>query len=102
LRRNMFMPTKKKTTESDAAAPAPAAETRKPAARAKSPAATHKSPAKKTTRLTFRAEEHHEEIAREAYYLWVDRGHAHGKAMDDWLQAVETVKARRKTEASAN
>jgi hypothetical protein len=34
----------------------------------------------------------HEEIARRAYQLWEERGHAHGAADEDWFQAVRELR----------
>jgi len=79
----------------------------KRAARAKAPAATHAgqeapastatarktAPRRKTTR-PFDPAPHHEEIAREAYLLWLDRGATHGRDQEDWHKAVEIVRAR--------
>jgi len=81
------------------------------------PAATHKAPATKqsatrksavkaealpapavevvtATVATFDAAQHHEEISREAYFLYLGRGAGHGQEHEDWLKAVETVRAR--------
>lgn len=112
------MATKKKTSpETEAvvkAAPA-TVETKKPA-KAKSPAAaTHKTPARKApvrksavkavaaetqaetpvvATVAFDAAAHHEEISREAYFLFLNRGAHHGYEHEDWLRAIEIVKAR--------
>jgi|GEM_PF-5095961 len=107
------MPAKKK---SDVASPAAAgAETKKPAVKkpaaprpkpaakaspkAPTAAATHKAPArrpsaKKPAAPVFEVEIHRAEIDREAYLLWAGRGHEHGQAREDWLAAIEIVKAR--------
>lgn len=106
------MPAKKKVE----IAPAPAAETKpaakrtvkkaaapevvaaKPPAAKRTAAATHKAPAtraaKKPAAPGFDIELHRAEIEREAYLLWVNRGHAHGQEHEDWLSAIEIVKAR--------
>jgi hypothetical protein len=34
----------------------------------------------------------HEEIARRAYQLWEERGHADGAADEDWFQAVRELR----------
>ncbi|HXE62884.1 MAG TPA: DUF2934 domain-containing protein [Bryobacteraceae bacterium] len=34
----------------------------------------------------------HEDIARRAYQLWEDRGHADGAADEDWFQAVRELR----------
>jgi hypothetical protein len=80
----------------------------KPAAR-KSSAATHKAPARKTVlaaaaetvvetvvveTVTFDVAAHHEEIGKEAYYNWLRRGCPHGSEQEDWLAAIEIVRAR--------
>ena len=68
----------------------------------KTPAATHKSTprksaprAKAATAQGFDIELHRAEIEQEAYFLWINRGGVHGHATEDWLRAVEIVKARR-------
>ncbi len=79
----------------------------KRAARAKAPAATHAvpetktgaAPARKTaprrrTAKSFDPVFHHEEIAREAYLLWLGRGMEHGRDQEDWHRAVEIVRTR--------
>ncbi len=78
----------------------------KRASRAKSPAATHaqetkpraaaarKAPARKRAAAAFDPAQFHEEIAREAYLLWLGRGMAHGFDQEDWYRAVEIVRAR--------
>ncbi|NWF82854.1 MAG: DUF2934 domain-containing protein [Bryobacteraceae bacterium] len=104
------MPAKKpaKKLESTETAATPAAEiaikpTRKRAAAPKSPAATHKQDAPRAAARTrkpaapkpvFDPSLHHDEIAREAYYLWQVRGCAHGHEAEDWFRAVEMVRAR--------
>jgi hypothetical protein len=111
------MPAKKltKKTETPEAAVAPAPENpkstvRKSAAVPKSSAATHKSAAPRTTapraaetprvkkeapaKPAFDAALHHEEIAREAYFLWEARGFTHGNEGEDWHRATEVVRAR--------
>lgn len=112
------MPTKKKTspeTEPVVKA-APTTVEKKKTTKAKSPAATHKSPARKAAPrksevrtaavvemqvekvaaadTAFDAAAHHDEIAREAYYLFLNRGAHHGSGREDWLRAIEIVKAR--------
>lgn len=110
------MATKKKTspeTEAVVNAVPTAVEKRKTTAKAKSAAATHKTPVRKTAvRKTaaaaaaaaaqtgtlsissFDVAAHHDEIAREAYFLYLDRGAHHGREHEDWLRAIEIVKAR--------
>lgn len=102
------MATKKKTSpETEAvvkAAPATAEKkkTTTKSAKATSPAATHKTPARKPAARkaapaatpAFDAAAHHDEIAREAYFLFLNRGAQHGHEHEDWLRAVEIVKAR--------
>ncbi len=65
------------------------------------PAATHKAAVRKTVvrksvakPAMFDVEAHRAEIEREAYFLWLGRGGAHGSAGEDWFKAVEIVKAR--------
>ncbi|MBI4889727.1 MAG: DUF2934 domain-containing protein [Acidobacteria bacterium] len=108
------MPTKKKTspaTEPVVKATAAAPEKKK-TTRTKSPAATHKNPARKSAapkaakaaapgakvttaaKAAFDAALHHDEIAREAYFLYINRGGHPGHEHEDWLSAVEIVRAR--------
>ncbi|MBA3973078.1 MAG: hypothetical protein C0504_02535 [Candidatus Solibacter sp.] len=107
------MPTKKRVeTESAAAEPKPArraakkttaepkaAAARKTAAKPVTAAATHKATARRTATKkaaapAFHVDLHREEVEREAYLIWASRGHEHGQAHEDWLRAIETVKAR--------
>lgn len=104
------MPVKKTTkkTETPETALKAASETvNKPArkrAAVKPPAATHKSSAPRTarprtskpeeTKRVFDASLHHDEIAREAYFLWEARGYTHGNEGEDWFRAMEIVRAR--------
>jgi hypothetical protein len=37
----------------------------------------------------------HEAIAQRAYELFLQRGQAHGHALDDWLQAERELRKRR-------
>lgn len=75
--------------------------------RAKAPAATHagqeaqagaatarKTAPRRRTARPFDPALHHEEIAREAYLLWLNRGATHGRDQEDWHKAVEIVRAR--------
>jgi hypothetical protein len=99
-------PRVKKTEAAEAAVPTAAAEALAPAKRTrKTPpkpaaAATHKAPARKPAVRkpapagAFDIEAHRAEIEREAYFLWLNRGGAHGYAHEDWLRAIEIVKAR--------
>ncbi|MBI5280090.1 MAG: DUF2934 domain-containing protein [Candidatus Solibacter usitatus] len=102
------MPPKKKTAaETGAVTPAavPPLKSRA-AARTKSTAATHKAPARKPAARRSRPEApgkeisafdetlHQAEIAQEAYLLWLNRGASHGQAHQDWLRAIEIVRAR--------
>jgi len=80
----------------------------KRASRAKSPASTHaarpdslpraaaaRRPAvRKRVAAGFDPAAHHEEIAREAYLLWLARGMSHGHDQEDWYRAVEIVRSR--------
>lgn len=93
----------KRATKKSASEPK-AATARKPAAKPATPpvtpAATHKAPAKRTVTKkaaapAFDVDSHRQEIEREAYLIWVGRGHEHGQAHEDWLRAIEIVKARR-------
>ncbi len=81
-----------------AAAAAPKATAAKTPAKSATAAATHKAPAtratKKAAAAVFDAELHRAEIEREAYLAWVSRGHEHGQEHEDWLAAIEIVKAR--------
>ncbi|MBE0656292.1 MAG: DUF2934 domain-containing protein [Bryobacteraceae bacterium] len=89
--------TKKTTAEPKAAtARKPAA---KPATLSVTAAATHKATARRTATKTvvapaFDVDVHREEVEREAYLIWAGRGHEHGQAHEDWLRAIELVKAR--------
>lgn len=97
------MPAKKnpapETTASRPSAPArrkqpaaPRASTHKPKAK---PAPAPRGGRKKTPlRPEFNPASHHDEIAREAYLLWLGRGMRHGGDHADWLDAIEIVKAR--------
>lgn len=99
--RNTTSATKPLANAAEAAAPT--AEKKKAAPKPRSAAATHKAPAKKSVKkeaapeAAFNAEEHSEEIAREAYFMWMNRGGGHGDAHEDWLRAVEIVKSRKQT-----
>jgi hypothetical protein len=71
---------------------------------AKSPtaAATHEAPAKraatkKAAAPGFDVELNRAEIEREAYLIWAGRGHEHGQSQQDWLAAIELVKARQQS-----
>jgi hypothetical protein len=80
----------------------------KRAARTKAPAATHageqetkpraaaarKTAPRRRTAPAFDPGLHHEEIAREAYLLWLERGMTHGHDLEDWFRAAEIVRAR--------
>jgi hypothetical protein len=73
-------------------------------------AATHKSPARKAVtaapaaevviqsivaeNTTFDVELHHEEIRTEAYLNWLHNGCPQGSEHQDWLAALEIVRAR--------
>jgi hypothetical protein len=86
--------TKRTATAAESGNPAPAKTT---LAGRKSPAATHKAPARKSKAAAgavFDASLHHEEIAREAYHLWLDRGCSHGQADQDWARAEALVRGR--------
>lgn len=93
---------KTRTTSKAAGAAAP-----KRATRTKAPAATHagqeaqtgaatarKTGPRRRTAKPFDPALHHEEIAREAYLLWLNRGGTHGRDQEDWHKAVEIVRAR--------
>src|SRR5262245_8579137 len=76
---------------------------KKKAVGAKSAAATHKTPVRKAKAVAvkeeatqaaasthvFDASAHHGEIAKVAYFLWIDGGAHHGRQQDDWHRAVE-------------
>lgn len=103
--------TRKTKTKSSSASAEGAAPKR--ATRAKAPAATHaggqeakpraaaarKTAPRRRTAKSFDPALHHEEIAREAYLLWLNRGMTHGRDQDDWHAAVEMVRARHTTGA---
>ncbi len=109
------MPTKKKTSPATDPAVKAAAATpeKKKTVRTKAPAATHKSPARKAAApkaakaaataasaatvavaVEFDVTLHHDEIAREAYFQFLNRGGYPGNEHEDWLRAIEVVKAR--------
>ena len=107
------MPSKKKTVEiphsvtADGAAVAPALEaTKKPTRRTtgKSAAATHKTAARKpaaakaaetpTAKPAFNVEEHRATVSEQAYILWLEGGCTDGRAHEDWIRAIEIVRAR--------
>ena len=87
------MPAKKKTTPDLDAAPTPARR-RTPRAASHKPAPARAARKTAPARPVFHPAEHHAEIAREAYLLWLGRGVRHGHDQSDWLDAVEIVKAR--------
>jgi hypothetical protein len=76
--------------------------------RAKAPAATHagepeakpraaaarKAAPRRRQAVAFDPMLHQEEIAREAYLLWLSRGATHGCDQEDWYKAEETVRSR--------
>jgi hypothetical protein len=69
------------------------------APRTKRVAATHKSAARAAAAAlevppAFDPALHADEIRREAYYQWLNRGCAHGDDAGDWFRAVEAVKTR--------
>ncbi|MGC4053398.1 MAG: DUF2934 domain-containing protein [Paludibaculum sp.] len=92
---------KSKVTKTTTAAKSPAAThkpaTRKPAAAkaaaaaAAAPGSTAVTPVAKTP---FEPGAYHQEIATEAYFQWVNRGGGDGNEQEDWLRAVEVVRAR--------
>jgi hypothetical protein len=96
------MPRKVKAVEpeiaavaSAAAAPAPK---RAPRAR-KTAAATHKTRAAKPAPVErakprFHPEMFQEEIARQAYLYWLERGAGHGRAGEDWHRAEAEIRRR--------
>ncbi len=45
-------------------------------------------------KAAFDASHHHDEIAHEAYMLWVNRGCTNGDDFQDWVRAVEIVRQR--------
>jgi hypothetical protein len=99
-----------------AAEPAATAKKKTTQSKTTTPAATHKAPATKSaprksavkaqpapaevvevvasTAVVFDAAQHHEEIAREAYFVYLSRGAAPGSEHDDWMKAIEVVRAR--------
>ena len=92
------MPRKKTTEETTAAPVKRAAAVRKTTA-----AATHKAPAKRTIKAEplFSVEVHREQIAKQAYYFWLERGGAHGGAAEDWARAEAEVRHRWEAETLA-
>lgn len=72
---------------------------RKPAARQPLAAAAAAGsaitlPASAPAKPAFDPSAFHNEIASEAYFQWVNRGGTHGSEQEDWLRAVEIVRAR--------
>jgi hypothetical protein len=92
---------KSKATKTTTAAKSSAAThkpaTRKPvaakaaAAAASAPAAVLSTP---VARPAFEPSAYHQEIAAEAYFQWLNRGGGDGNEREDWLRAVEIVRAR--------
>ena len=97
--------TLKKAEESRKLAAKPATS-RAPAAPVSTPkasAATHKAPARRSAPAAasiaatvdkFEVEAHRAEIEGEAYHNWLRRGAPHGSDEQDWLAAIEIVRAR--------
>jgi hypothetical protein len=63
------------------------------------PPETPAAPGRAATEV-FDPAQHHEEIAQTAYYLWLERGGAHGSPEDDWRRAEEQVRSRYVSAAS--
>lgn len=100
----------KLTRTRKAAAPEGTVASEQKTATPKSSAATHKAPARKALAAvagvdspveavvvettTFDISLHHAEISTEAYYHWLRRGCPQGSEHDDWLAAIEVVRAR--------
>jgi hypothetical protein len=63
----------------------------------------HKPRARKTVKpaAVFSSVEHQNEIARQAYCYWLDRGCAHGHSTEDWLRAETEVRQRWEAQQSA-
>ncbi|WP_321470956.1 DUF2934 domain-containing protein [uncultured Paludibaculum sp.] len=75
------------------------ATARKPAVRKTVAAAATASPAPVSSpaaeaKPAFDAAACQHEIATEAYYQWMNRGGGEGREQEDWLRAVEVVRAR--------
>lgn len=95
---------KSKATKTTTAAKSSAAThkpaTRKPvAAKAAAAAAAPASapvaaPAAPVAKPAFEPAAYHQEIAAEAYFQWVNRGGGDGNEREDWLRAIEIVRAR--------
>jgi len=97
--------TKKRKTAAKAAAEDASP---KRSTRAKAPAATHagepeakpraaaarKAAPRRRKAVAFDPMLHQEEIAREAYLMWLSRGAAHGCDQEDWYKAEEIVRSR--------
>jgi hypothetical protein len=95
------MPTKRSADSSSPApeaSPAPAPAKKRSAPRRKATAVTHKH--KKTVVIAVTApsspstEPTHDEIAALAYSYWEARGRQGGSPAEDWLRAVEELRAR--------
>lgn len=94
---------KSKATKTTTAAKSSAAThkpaTRKPvaakaAAAAASAGAIAAVPAAPVAKGAFEPAAYHQEIATEAYFQWVNRGGGDGSEREDWLRAIEIVRAR--------
>lgn len=99
------------------AEPAVTAKKKSTQSKTTTPAATHKAPATKQSTprksavkavstpapaaevltakaVTFDPAQHHDEIACEAYFIYLSRGADQGSQHEDWLKAIEVVRAR--------
>lgn len=52
------------------------------------------APAAPVARPAFEPSAYHQEIAAEAYFQWLNRGGGDGNEREDWLRAIEIVRAR--------
>jgi hypothetical protein len=59
-----------------------------------------KAPGTGTSRNPVAAESVEDAIQRRAYELHLEHGSAHGRALDDWLEAEREIQARRRSPAA--
>jgi len=84
----------RKNAKETSAAAAPAQKAR--TVKSTGAAATHKAPAIRAVKAEpiFKIEEHRDEIARQAYYFFLERGGSHGSAAEDWIRAEAETRRR--------
>jgi hypothetical protein len=55
----------------------------------------------KQTRVQTQAEPNRDQIQERAYFRYVERGRADGKALDDWLVAEAEIRGQANTQAES-